>query len=323
MAVKDKWPNALLQFEDFSNNHCFELLHRYQDKMRCFNDDIQGTGAVITAGFVNAIRVSKIAAGDHRVIFLGAGSAGIGVADQIVEVMVTSEKGLTREEARKRFYFLDSDGLLSTHRTKNKFAAHKIPYVRDDVQPVKELIDVIKAVKPTALIGLSGIGGVFTEEVIREMAKINEKPIIFSLSNPTTNSECTARQAYEWTDGRVIFASGSPFDPVTLDDGRTFVPGQGNNMYIFPGLGFGSFLCQTSKVSTRMITEAALALSEEIDDEGIAQGKVYPPLSAIRDISARIATRVIETAFAEGLAQIERPDDILQYVKDNMYPLKY
>jgi len=256
-------------------------------------------------------------------VFLGAGSAGIGVADQIVRVMMAFEPDLTEEVARKRFYFIDSDGLLSDRRAKNKFQVHKLPYVRSDVPAISSLLEVVSTIKATAIIGLSGQGGVFNEEILLEMGRLNKRPIVFSLSNPTANSECTAEEAYRATDGRVIFASGSPFAKVTLPDGREFIPGQGNNMYVFPGLGFGAWLCQATKVSDKMITSAALALANEISDEGIKEGQIYPGLGKVREISARVATQVIVTAFEEGLATIEHPGDILKFVTDNMYPLKY
>jgi len=321
MAVKDKWPRALLQFEDFSNDHCFSLLEKYQDRLRCFNDDIQGTGAVIAAGFINAVKTSGVSFKDQRIVFLGAGSAGIGVADQIADVMVTAEEGLTLEEARKRFYFVDSQGLVTTNRG-GKLQSHKVPYARTDYEKVESLLEIVKTVKPTSLIGLSGMGGSFTEEILKEMAAINDRPVIFALSNPTANSECSAAEAYTASAGRAIFASGSPFQPVEID-GKKIVPGQGNNMYIFPGLGFGAWLCQSKKVSSSMITVAAMTLAGLTAPEDLEEGNMYPKLTKIREISAAIATAVIEQAYAEGLATIERPSDILSFVKSKMWHPSY
>lgn len=322
MAVKDKWPSALIQFEDFSNDHCFDLLAAYENKCRCFNDDIQGTGAVIASGFINAIKVTKLDPTKAKIVFLGAGSAGTGVADEIVSVICQSNKGFTPEEARKNFYFLDSRGLITKNRGGRALEPHKLPYARDDCEPIEHLIDVIKAVKPQVLIGLSGVGNSFTEDILTEMGKLNTQPIIFSLSNPTTNSECSAEAAYKATQGRVIFASGSPYDPVHLD-GKVYVPGQGNNMYIFPGLGFGAWLCQCTRVSKEMVTAAAIALADTVTEAELANGTIYPDISQIRKLSAAVAARVIETAYSQELATIPRPKDILQFVQSHMYNPSY
>jgi len=324
-AVKDKWPRALLHFEDFSNDHCFDLLERHRGNQLCFNDDIQGTGAVVASGFINACKVSGTPMTNQRIVFLGAGSAGIGVADNIVSVMVKESNGkLSKEEARKNFYFVDSKGLVTNNRG-DELASFKVPYARQDAdQQLTNLADVVKHVKPTALIGLSGMPKTFTEEIVRELGKHSEKPIIFSLSNPTSKAECSAEEAYKWTDGRCIFASGSPFAPVTIGD-KTYTPGQGNNMYIFPGLGFGSFLVQSKGVSDTMITAAAVALANSVSEEELKRGQIYPKLSKIRnEISPIIAVEVIKTAYSEGLAQLHpRPEDLLQFVKEHMYQPEY
>lgn len=323
MAVKDKWPKCLVQFEDFSNNHCFDLLERYRDKLLCFNDDIQGTGAVVAAGFVNAVRLTGKSLAEQRLVFFGAGSAGIGVADAIVELMVEGGSARSSEEARQQFWFVDSLGLVTTNRG-DKLAHHKLPYARTDCPTqIKELLDIIKYVKPTALIGLAGItGGVFNEAVIRLMAELNERPIIFALSNPTKKAECTAHDAYIYSEGRCIYASGSPFDPVQYN-GKTYYPGQGNNMYIFPGLGFGAVLADAQRVTDSMIIAAARALAHCVTEEEMEAGLVYPRLDRIRSISALVAKAVIEKAFEEGVAQVERPTDILEGVKAAMYYPEY
>eukprot|EP01114_Cavostelium_apophysatum_P013495 TRINITY_DN3281_c0_g1_i2.p1 TRINITY_DN3281_c0_g1~~TRINITY_DN3281_c0_g1_i2.p1 ORF type:complete len:559 (-),score=151.85 TRINITY_DN3281_c0_g1_i2:33-1709(-) len=321
-AAKDKWPNALLQFEDFSNEHCFELLERYRDKQLCFNDDIQGTGAVVASGFINACKVSGVSIDKQRVVFFGAGSAGIGVADTIVAVMV-QKLNITKEQARKSFYFVDSKGLVTKNRG-DTLASFKVPYARDDFDTqYTNLLDVIKAVKPTGLIGLSGMPQSFTEEIIKELASHSKVPVIFSLSNPTSKAECSAEQAFTWTEGRCIFASGSPFAPTTLN-GKTYYAGQGNNMYIFPGLGFGSFLARSKKVSDRMIIAATTTLSDFVTEEELARGQIYPRLNKIREISAIIAAKVIEVAFEEGHAQLTpKPNDLLSFVRQNMFDPVY
>jgi malate dehydrogenase (oxaloacetate-decarboxylating)(NADP+) len=322
LAVKDKWPHAVLQFEDFSNDHCFELLDQYRNKVRCFNDDIQGTGAVVTSGFINAVKLSGVELRDHRIVFLGAGSAAVGVASQIM--VLFEEAGMSKEEARRHFYICDSKGLITSDR--EHLETHKIDWARQDYRgsdPVHSLSEVIAAVKPTALIGLSGQGGAFTVDMIKLMAQCSARPIIFALSNPTKNSECDAQSAYEFTQGRCIFASGSPFNPVSLE-GKIYYPAQGNNMYIFPGLGYGAWLCQAVKITDTMINAASRALANCTTQEDLAQGRIYPPLSKIREISAQIAADVYRTAVEEGLAQLEMPKgDLIEYVKRCMYIPEY
>jgi len=322
MGAAEKWPNALIQFEDFSNDHCFDLLEKYRNKIRCFNDDIQGTGAVIASGFINACKVTGIPMNEQKLVFLGAGSAGIGVADSIVNVM--QQHGMTNLEARRRFWFVDSKGLVTLNRG-DTLQSFKIPYARDDVPAgasLNSLLDVVKHIKPTGLIGLSGVPKSFTKEILVELGKNCEHPLVFSLSNPTSKAECTAQEAYECTEGRCVFASGSPFPPVEYN-GKTFLPGQGNNMYIFPGLGFGSVLCKASRVTDGMISAAATALANYVSPEEIHAGTIYPSLSKIRDISAIIAQAVVEQAFKEGVAQVERPEDLLAEIKGTMYQPQY
>ncbi|EGC40509.1 malic enzyme [Dictyostelium purpureum] len=320
-AAFDKWPNVLVQFEDISNDHCFKLLDDYRDKFLCFNDDIQGTGSVILSGFINSVRAVQKPITEQRMVFLGAGSAGIGVADCIMSLF--EEAGVSKEQARKSFWFVDSKGLITTTRG-DTLTPQKRAYAREDYDyQLKSLLEVVRDVKPTALIGLSGIGASFTQEIIEEMSKHVEKPIIFALSNPTTNAECTAEQAYQWTDGRCIFASGSPFKPVEYKN-HTFVPGQGNNMYIFPGLGLGAHLCRSKHVTDAMIITAAKTLSKFVDDSEVVTGKIYPGLQHIREISTKIAVRVIEKAYEEGMAQLTpRPTDIEAFVRMNQYNPSY
>lgn len=333
-AVKDKWPNTLVQFEDFSNDVCFDILEAYQDKSFCFNDDIQGTGAVIVSGFINAVKITKIPTKDHRIVFFGAGSAAVGVADQIA-TEIAGKMHISVQDARKHIYLVDSKGLVFKNRG-DELQKHKIPYARDDItQKYPTLMDVIKFVKPTALIGLSGQGQAFKQDVIAEMAKINERPIIFSLSNPTSNSECSAAEAYEWTDGRAIFASGSPF-PDFEYKGKVLKPGQGNNMYIFPGLGLGAVIAKGTKVSDTMIVCAANTLADSITQEELEQGKLYPDLKKIRQISSVIAAAVAHQAFKEvcqimfaymyffkGLSQYKTEPNWEQLVKDFTFSPDY
>ncbi|KAJ9073575.1 hypothetical protein DSO57_1014762 [Entomophthora muscae] len=304
-AVRRKFPGILIQFEDFSSEHAFGLLEKYQNEIFCFNDDIQGTGAVILSGFINAVRLSETPAKDQRIVFLGAGSAGIGVSRQIMDYFI-HDGGLTEDEAREKFWLIDSKGLITMDRG-DKLSSQKSFFARKDNSGVqyKSLIEVLDYVKPTALIGLSSISGAFSEEALRKMAEINNRPIVFPLSNPATNAECTFEQAMKATNNKVIFASGTAF-PDYKDEasGVVFHPGQGNNMYIFPGLGFGALLCKSGKVTDKMIYAAAASLADALTPEEIEQNLLYPDLDRIRPVSARVAAATILQAHKEGLVQI-------------------
>jgi malate dehydrogenase (oxaloacetate-decarboxylating)(NADP+) len=319
-AIHERWPQALIQFEDFSNNHAFPLLTRYRDRILCFNDDIQGTGAVALAGILSALRVTGASLADQRVVFLGAGSAARGIADTIVAGMMQQD-GLSLTQARKRIWMIDSRGLVTRERI-DRLAPHKQDFAQE-APPAASLLDVIRrVVHPTLLIGVSGQPGAFTEEAIREMHKHTPRPIVFPLSNPTAKAECSAEQVYAWTGGDALFASGSPFPPVTVD-GRIFVPGQCNNMYIFPGVGMGAVSCRAASVTDAMFYTAARTLADQVSEDSLAAGRLYPDLKAIREISAEIAAAVCEVAFEQGLAGIERPDDTLQFIRARMFHPHY
>lgn len=318
-AVQDRWPKALIQWEDFTNDHAFPILNKYREDVLCFNDDIQGTGAVALSGLLGAMRMKQEKLSDQRIIFYGAGSAAVGIADMIVAGIV-EESGMTEEEARKLFWLIDSQGLVIKNGAR-PLQEHKIPYARDE-EGIKDLLDVVKSVKPTILVGVSGQGQTFTEDVVKEMLKYSDQPIVFALSNPTTKSECTAQQAYKWTKGKAIFASGSPFDPVRMR-GKIFVPGQGNNMFIFPGVGLGAAMCQAKKVTDAMFYTAAKTLADLVTEEELALRTVYPDLRKIRKISLTIAVAVCEMAFDEGLARVERPKNIKSWIKKHMYVPEY
>lgn len=318
-AVQDRWPKALIQWEDFTNDHAFPILNKYREDVLCFNDDIQGTGAVALSGLLGAMRMKNEKLSEQRIIFYGAGSAAVGIADMIV-AGIMEDSGMSEAEARKLFWLLDSQGLVVKNGPR-PLQEHKVPYARDG-KHIAGLLEVIKAVKPTILVGVSGQGQTFTEDVVKEMMKFSDQPIIFALSNPTTKSECTAQQAYKWTKGKAIFASGSPFDPVRMR-GKIYVPGQGNNMFIFPGVGLGAALCQAKKVTDAMFYTAAKTLAEMVTEEELALRTVYPDLRKIRKISLTIAVAVCEMAFDEGLARVDRPDDIKAWVKKNMYVPEY
>ena len=318
-AVQDRWPKALIQWEDFTNNHAFPLLNKYRDKVLCFNDDIQGTGAVALSGLLGGMRMKGEKLAEQRIIFYGAGSAAVGIADMIVAGIV-EESGMTEKEARKLFWLIDSQGLVIKNGSR-PLQDHKVLYARDE-EPIDNLLAVIKSAKPTILVGVSGQGQSFTKDVVQEMLNYSEQPIIFALSNPTSKSECSAEQAYSWTDGKAIFASGSPFDPVRMK-GKIYVSGQGNNMFIFPGVGLGASLCQATKVTDAMFYAAAKTLAEMVTDEELALGTVYPDLRKIRKISATIAAGICEIAFENGLARIERPENIAAFIEKRMFQPEY
>jgi malate dehydrogenase (oxaloacetate-decarboxylating)(NADP+) len=317
-AVKTRWPNALVQFEDFSNNNAYPLLHRYRKMCRVFNDDVQGTGAVVTAGIYSSLRkMGKPleALKEQRIVCLGGGSAGLGVCFAIFNAMVSL--GLSADEAAARFWIVDRDGLITAGRSKLLHGQERFARPSHEAEG-KSLLDTINAAQPTVLLGLSGVGGTFTEPMIRSMARFNASPIIFPLSNPTANAECTAEQVHSWSDGRAIVAAGSPFDPVTVG-GRVCLTSQSNNMFIYPGVGMGTILCGATRVSVSMFAVAARALAENVD---LTTGLVYPRVSTIRDVSARVATAVIEEASRRGLATIKRPpqfEDTLDWVRHSMW----
>ncbi len=316
-AAREVFPDVLIQLEDFATHNAFTLLHSFKDNACLFDDDIQGTASVALAGVYSALKITGGKLADQRFVFLGAGEAGVGIADILSSAMV--EEGLTLEEARQRCWLVDSRGLVCSSR--ENLAHHKLAYAHQHAR-VDTLEEVIDLLHPTAIIGVSGQGGKFTREVLEKMADLNEQPIIFALSNPTANSECTAEEAYRHTDGRAIFASGSPFDPVELN-GRSFYPGQGNNVYIFPGVGLGVAYCKASRVTDKMFLEAARTVSHMVSKEEMADGRIYPALNRIREVSARIAEAVARVAIDEGLTRIAEADVTLDKIRDYMYSPEY
>lgn len=318
-AVKTVFPKALLQWEDFGNTNAFRLLNNYQKRICSFNDDIQGTAAVALAGIIAALRETGKPLAEQKLLFLGAGEAGTGIADLFTAAAI--DAGLTETEARQCCWFVDSQGLVVKERLA-KLAHHKIPYAHDHA-PVETLADAVEILRPTALIGVSGTPSKFTPEIIARMAEFNERPVIFALSNPTSKAECTAETAYQASGGRAIFASGSPFAPVEFG-GRTFVPGQGNNVYIFPGVGLGALVVESAEVSERMFLVAARTLASLVTDEDIALGRIYPSLTRIREVSVKIATEVAKEAIHSGLASIRlRDDEVEAAVRQTLYHPEY
>ncbi len=316
-AATELFPGVLIQFEDFGNTNAFRLLDKYRNTINCFNDDIQGTAAVVLAGIIGALRINGGKLSEQRLLFLGAGEAGIGTADTFVAALV--EEGIPVEEARKKCFFYDTQGLLTSDR--DYIANHKQRFARK-LPPVENFLEAINLIKPTAILGLSGQPGSFPKEVIETMATINKRPIIFALSNPTSKAECTAEETYRWSKGRAIFASGSPFDPVKLGN-KTHVPGQGNNVYIFPGVGLGAIVSGSRHVTDEMFLAAAHSLANQVSEEQLANGNVYPPLDNIREVCALIAYEVAKIAWEKGLTDREQPEDILAEIKKQMYQPVY
>jgi malate dehydrogenase (oxaloacetate-decarboxylating)(NADP+) len=317
MAVHETYLGVVVQFEDFATENAFRLLGRYRDRICTFNDDIQGTAAVVLAGLLSAGRITGRSLKDQKILFYGAGAAAIGIANLIVSAMQT--EGLSEEQSRDNCWFVDSKGLVVKSRA--DLAEHKKPYAHEHPFIVG-LPNCIQALRPTALIGVSAQPNSFTQAVLRAMAEINEQPIVFALSNPTSKSECTAEQAYTATEGRCVFAAGSPFDPVVYK-GRRYVPGQGNNSYIFPGLGLGVIAAGAGHVTDSMFDAAARTLAATVTEEALAQGLTYPPLASIREVSLRIAVAVARVAWQSGLATKLQPEDVTAYVRSRMYEPDY
>jgi malate dehydrogenase (oxaloacetate-decarboxylating)(NADP+) len=317
-AAREQWPNVLIQFEDFANTTAFDLLQHWRERIPTFNDDIQGTAAVCLAGIFSALRITKQKLNDQRILFLGAGEAGVGIGDLIASAMV-DEGCPSIEAARSALWFVDSKGLVV--KSRENLAHHKLAYAHD-AKPCPDFLSAIKMIKPTAIIGVSTIAKSFNKEVIEEMCKLNERPIVFALSNPTSKAECSAEEAYTFSKGRAIYASGSPFPPYTYE-GKTYVSGQGNNAYIFPGVGLGVVAVNAKRVTDRMFAASARSLADATTQADLDMGRIYPSLKRIREVSAYIAAAVAEVAFKDGLAGIEKPADLLGHIKSTMWQPRY
>ena len=312
-AVQALYPRCCIQWEDFANINAVPILDRYRDKICTFNDDIQGTAGIALAGIFAALRITKQKITDQRLLFLGGGSAGTGIAELICQAMVM--EGMDIVEARKRNALFDINGLIVTSRT--DLAPFQRPFAQDR-EPLPTFVEAVKAIRPTGIIGVSTVPKLFTREVIHMMAEINERPIIFPYSNPTSRSECTAEEAYRWSGGRAVFASGSPFPPVEIA-GHNFVPGQGNNVYIFPAMGMAVFGTEATRVTEEMFIVAAKAVAEQVTEEDLAMGLIYPPQSRILDASLHVAERVAAYIFDQGLARTPRPDDVSSLIRSRAY----
>ena len=312
-AVQGLYPKCCIQWEDFANFNAVPILARYRDEICTFNDDVQGTAGIALAGILAALRLTGQKLTDQRFLFLGAGSAATGIAELISLAMASEGMDLTA--ARGRNALFDINGLVVRSRT--DLADFQRPFAKD-MTPVSTFVEAIRALRPTGIIGVSTVPKLFTRDVIKTMAEINERPIIFPYSNPTSRSECTAEEAYRWSDGRAVFASGSPFPPVEIA-GRRFVPGQGNNVYIFPAMGMAVFATEATHVTEEMFIVAAKAVAEQVTEENLAMGLIYPPQSRILDVSLLAAERIAIYIFDQGLARAPRPKDIGGLIRSCVY----
>ncbi|XP_074135480.1 NAD-dependent malic enzyme, mitochondrial [Sminthopsis crassicaudata] len=322
-AITDRYgQNTLIQFEDFGNHNAFRFLRKYREKYCTFNDDIQGTASVALSGLLSVQKVIGKPISEHTVLFLGAGEAALGIANLIVMAMM--ENGISEEVARKKIWMFDKFGLLVKGR-KDMIDSHQEPFAHLAPENIpKTFEDAVNILKPTAIIGVAGAGRLFTPDVIKAMASINERPVIFALSNPTTKAECTAEEAYTLTEGRCLFASGSPFEPVTLKDGRYFIPGQGNNAYIFPGVALAVILSGVRHISDHVFLEASKALSEQLTEKELEEGRLYPRLSNIQEVSINIAIKITEYLYAKKMAfRYPEPENKTDYVRSRIWRSDY
>ncbi|XP_077977614.1 NADP-dependent malic enzyme-like [Glandiceps talaboti] len=320
-VVKRYGEHCLIQFEDFGNHNAFRFLEKYKDNYCTFNDDIQGTASVTVAGILASLRVTGKKLSENKFVFQGAGEAAIGIANLLVTAM--QEDGLTTEEARKRIWLVDSKGLVVKNRPVGGLNRQKETFAHEH-EPISHLCDVVKALKPSAIIGVAAVQGAFSRDIIQSMVELNEHPVIFALSNPTSKAECTAEEAYTYTNGKCLFASGSPFDPVTLPGGKTLHPGQGNNAYIFPGVALGIILCGMKRVHDADFLVAAKELANQVTNAHLAEGRLYPPLATVREVSIKIATKVMEHAYKNNKATVfPEPQDKDTYIRRRLYSTKY
>jgi len=330
-AIRQKFPNVLLQWEDFSKHNAPRILERYRDRLCTFNDDIQGTGAVTVAGLLAATKLTHTKLNEQRIVILGAGSSAIGISDQIVAAMMV--EGATEVQARAKLWLVDRRGLVHTRRTtvepfKQKYAQAiegTLRWKLDDPSQIN-FSDVVRNVQPTILIGTSAQPGAFIEEIVREMAKHVEHPVIFPLSNPTSKSEAVPSDLFDWTEGRAVVATGSPF-PDVVRDGRVIRIGQCNNSFIFPGVGLGVIASGARRVTNEMFGAAARALSEFAPVFHDPEAPLYPPLEQVRDISFKVALEVAREAQRAGLAEVDL-NKLEQTVRTRMWqphyvPLRY
>lgn len=324
-ACVDRWgETVLLQFEDFANQNAFRLLDKYRDRCCCFNDDIQGTASVVLGGIYAACKALNVSMSSHRFLFYGAGSAGLGIAN-LIAYAVSQDTGITVDEARKNIFLIDSRGLIFKGRESGGITGEKEVFAHDLEAKIdsKALEDIVRVVKPTALIGVCAQSGAFTEKGIKAVLENCPRPLIFALSNPTSKAECTASDAYNWTDGKCFYASGSPFEPVTLTDGRKFTPGQGNNSFIFPGVALAVVATKAYRVTDQMFYLAAKTLGNYVTEEEMKIGLLYPQIGKIRQVSVVIAVEVAKLIFEQDLSSLKTPKDIEAFVRTQIYDPQY
>ena len=316
-AVQEVFPKCCIHFEDWTGVDAVHLLQRYRDKYCVYNDDVQGTAGIVLAGMINAAKIKGKKLSDERYLFLGAGSAGIGLANLLCSAMV--QEGLTPKQAQSRVYMFDINGLLED--TRKDLVDFQKPYAHKHA-PTRDFVAAIESIKPTTIIGVSTVGGTFTQKVIEAMSRINERPVVLALSNPTDHAECTPEQAYAWSKGRAIYAAGVQFPPVQYD-GQTFLPGQANNFYIFPAVGMAIFATQASRVTDEMFIEAARAVADQVPSDLLKQGLLYPLQSNILETEIQTAARVATLVFDSGLARVARPADMVAFVRGHVYKPEY
>ena len=316
-AVQEVFPKCCVHFEDWTGVDAVHLLQRYRDKYCVYNDDVQGTAGIVLAGMINAAKVKGTKLSDEKYLFLGAGSAGIGLADLLCSAMV--QEGRALKDAQRHVYMFDINGLLETTRT--DLIDFQKPYAHKHA-PTRDFVAAIESIKPTTIIGVSTVGGTFTQKVIEAMSRINERPVILALSNPTEHAECTPEQAYTCSNGKAIYAAGVQFPPVHFK-GQTFLPGQANNFYIFPAIGMAVFATQASRVTDEMFIEAARAVADQVPSDLLKQGLLYPLQSNILETEIQTAARIAKLVFDSGLARVARPADIVSFIRNLVYKPEY
>jgi len=316
-AVQEVFPKCCIHFEDWTGVDAVHLLERYRDKYCVYNDDVQGTAGITLTGMINATKLKGTQLKDERYLFLGAGSAGIGLANLLCTALVA--QGLTLEQAQAQVYMFDVHGLLES--TRKDLVDFQQPYAHRH-EPTKDFVAAIESIKPTAIIGVSTIGGAFNQKVIEAMSSVNDRPVVLALSNPTEHAECTPEQAYTWSKGKAIYAAGVQFAPVHFS-GQTFLPGQANNFYIFPAVGMAIFATEAKRVTDEMFIEAGQAVADQVPSELLKQGLLYPQQSNILEIEIQTAARVAKLVFDADLARVPRPDDMVEFIRNHVYTPKY
>jgi len=316
-AVQEVFPKCCIHFEDWTGVDAVHLLQRYRDKYCVYNDDVQGTAGIVLTGMINAAKIKGTKLSDERYLLLGAGSAGIGLANLLCSAMV--QEGLTLKQAQSRVYMFDINGLLED--TRKDLVDFQQPYAQRHA-PTRDFVAAVESIKPTTIIGVSTVGGTFTQKVIETMSRINERPVVLALSNPTDHAECTPEQAYTWSKGKAIYAAGVQFPAVDYN-GQTFLPGQANNFYIFPAVGMAVFATQASRVTDEMFIEAARAVADQVPSDLLKQGLLYPLQSNILETEIQTAARVAKLVFDSGLARVARPADTVAFIRSHVYKPAY